>query len=101
MPANDPSSAARGEIRVNASPKNDSTNLSTPITTSDAAPSCQVAIAAASSSMPPCLTATNVGPSTNSAMQMLRSEEHTSEIQALMRITDAVISLQQQTKHQH
>src|SRR3546814_17339747 len=72
MPAIDPSSAARGAISVTASPKNDSTNLSTPITTSDAAPSCQVAIAAASSSMPPCLHATNAGPSPRQAQ---RSDE--------------------------
>ena len=67
----EPSSAARGSTRVAQSPANDSTSLNTPITTSDAMPSCQVAIAAACSSMPCCRKPANAGPSTSSAMPML------------------------------
>ena len=70
-PPIEPSSAARGTARVIASPQNDSTSFSTPITTSEAMPSCQVAMAAACGSMPCCLKATNEGPSTSSAMPML------------------------------
>ncbi|CAM0125735.1 hypothetical protein SMJ63A_80074 [Stenotrophomonas geniculata] len=71
MPAMEPSSAARGSARVTASPKNDSTNLSTPMMTSAAMPSCQVAMPAACGSMPCCLKARKAGPSTSSAMPML------------------------------
>lgn len=71
MPAMEPSSAARGSARVTASPTNDSTSLSRPITTSAAMPSFQVAIAAACGSSPCALKPANAGPSTSSAMPML------------------------------
>ncbi len=71
MPAIEPSRPARGTCRCTSAPKNDSTNFSTPITTSEAMPSCQVAIAAACSSMPPCLKPRKAGPSTSNAMPML------------------------------
>ncbi|MCY1548716.1 hypothetical protein D9M68_848420 [compost metagenome] len=70
-PPMDPSSAARGTARVMASPQNESTSFNTPITTSEAMPSCQVAMAAACGSRPCCLNATNEGPSTSRAMPML------------------------------
>ena len=70
-PPMEPSRPARGTARVTASPKNDSTSFSTPITTSEAMPSCHVALAAACSSRPACLKPTNAGPSTSSAMPML------------------------------
>src|SRR3546814_13111230 len=68
MPAIEPSKPARGIQRVTASPKNASTSLSTPITTSAAIPSCQVAIAAACSPMPCALKPTNAGPNTSKAI---------------------------------
>jgi hypothetical protein len=71
MPAIDPSRPARGTWRCTAAPKNDNTNFRIPISTSAAMPSCQVAIAAACSSMPCCLNATNAGPSTSKAMPIV------------------------------
>ncbi|MNT47311.1 hypothetical protein D3C72_1840160 [compost metagenome] len=71
MPAIEPSSEARGSARVTASPKKDRITLSTPMITSDAMPSCHVAMAASCGASPWPLNARNAGPSTSSAMPML------------------------------
>lgn len=71
MPAMEPSSDARGSARVTASPKKDRITFSTPMITSEAMPSCQVAIAASCGVRPCALKARKAGPSTSSAMPML------------------------------
>ncbi|MNV56299.1 hypothetical protein D3C71_1485730 [compost metagenome] len=71
IPAMEPSSEARGSARVTASPKNERITFSTPMITSEAMPSCQVAMAASCGARPCPLKARKAGPSTSSAMPML------------------------------